>query len=86
MNVTLDPMLRERIEEKVRSGEFDSADALVEQAVAFFLDYEGAEMDEDEFREAKTAIEEALEQAERGDGVALADFDHTMRAKYGIQR
>ncbi len=45
MTITIRPDLKERIDEKVRDGEFESADAMVEQALAFFLDYEGEAMD-----------------------------------------
>jgi predicted transcriptional regulator len=86
MNITLRPDLQERIDEIVREGEVESADAIVERALAFYLDYEGDAMDEPEFRETKAAIDEALEQADRGEGTPLEEFDHHMRAKYGISR
>ena len=86
MNITLRPDLQERIDERVRSGEFQSADAIVEQALALFLDYDEPAMDDEEFRDTKTAIDEALEQAARGEGIALEDFDQAMRAKHGIPR
>ena len=47
---------------------------------------EEQEMDEAEFREIKAAIDEAREQAGRGEGISLSDFDQQMRIKYGIQR
>ena len=86
MNITLRPETQKRINEKIRVGDFESADAIVEQAVRFFLDYEEEDMDEAEFRETKAAIGEALEQADRGEGISLEEFDENMRAKYGIQR
>ena len=86
MNITLRPEIQKRINEKIRAGDFESADAIVEQAVKFFLDYEEEEMDQAEFRETKAAIGEALEQADRGEGISLEEFDKNMRAKYGIQR
>jgi Arc/MetJ-type ribon-helix-helix transcriptional regulator len=86
MTITIRPDLKEQIDEKVRNGEFESADAMVEQALAFFFDYEGEAMDEAEFRDTKAAIDEALERANRGEGIALEDLDHNMRAKYGISR
>jgi Arc/MetJ-type ribon-helix-helix transcriptional regulator len=86
MNITLSPDTAKRITEKVRNGDFESADAVVEQAVAFYLDYEDEPMDEEEFRQTRAAINEALEQAERGEGTSLEDFDKGMRARYGIQR
>jgi Arc/MetJ-type ribon-helix-helix transcriptional regulator len=86
MEITLKPETLRRISEKVHGGEFESADAIVEQAVAFFLDYEEDGMDEAEFRTTQAAVDEALEQAGRGEGVSLEDFEKNMRAKYGIQR
>jgi Arc/MetJ-type ribon-helix-helix transcriptional regulator len=85
MDITLKPETLRRISEKVHLGEFESADAIVEQAVTFFLDYED-DMDEEELRATKAAVDDALEQAERGEGVSLEDFEKNMRAKYGIQR
>jgi Arc/MetJ-type ribon-helix-helix transcriptional regulator len=87
VDITLKPETLRRISEKVRRGEFESADAIVEQAVTFFLDYEEEEeMDEAEFGATKSAVDEALEQAGRGEGLSLEDFERNMRAKYGIQR
>ena len=86
MNITLRPDIQRRINEKIRSGEFESVEAIVEQALTFFLDHEEGEMDEEEFRDTKAAIDEARDQAERGEGISLDDFDQRMRAKYGIQR
>jgi Arc/MetJ-type ribon-helix-helix transcriptional regulator len=86
MEITLKPETLRRISDKVHGGEFESADAIVEQAVTFFLDYEEEDMDEAEFRATKAAVDEALEQAERGEGLSLEDFEKNRRAKYGIQR
>jgi hypothetical protein len=47
---------------------------------------EEQEMDEEEFREIKAAIDEAREQGGRGEGISLSDFDQQMRAKYCIRR
>jgi Arc/MetJ-type ribon-helix-helix transcriptional regulator len=86
MNITLTAEMEKRIKEKVQRGEFESADAIVEQAVSFFLDYEEEEMDGQELQDTAMAIEEALRQAERGEGISLEDFDRKMRTKHGIQR
>ena len=86
MNITINPDLQERIQEKIRSGEFESADALVEQALTFFLEFEEGRMDGEEFRDAAAAIDQALGQAERGEGISLEEFDRRMRSKYGIAR
>lgn len=83
MNITLRPEIQKRINEKIQGGKFESADAFVEQALIFFLDYEEAEMDEAELRDTRAAIDEAREQAGRGEGISLIDFDQQMRSKYG---
>ena len=38
MNVTITPELQKRIAEKVELGDIGTADALVEQALTFYLD------------------------------------------------
>jgi len=86
MNIALKPDIQKRIDERLRSGEFDSTEAVVEQALTFFLDFEEEEMSEDEFLETKAAIDEALDQADRGEGMWLEDFERDMRTKYGISR
>ena len=43
-------------------------------------------MDAAEFSETKAAVGEALEQADRGEGISLEEFDKKVRSKYGIQR
>ena len=80
MNITLRPETEKRISEKIRRGEFVNADAIVEQAVTFFLNYEGEEMDGAEFREVKAAVAEGLQQAERCEAVEqLSKPDHQIR-------
>lgn len=84
MNITLNPELERRIAEKVERGDIESADALVEEALNFYLDYEEGEMDEEELRETKAAIDEALEQCRRGERRSAEDVFTDLRAKYGI--
>jgi Arc/MetJ-type ribon-helix-helix transcriptional regulator len=86
MEVTLKQDLEARVREKLRNGQFESAEDLVEQAIAFFLDYEEGEMDPAEFREAKIAVDEALAQAGSGEGLPIEEFDRAMRTKHGIPR
>ena len=86
MNVTLKPNLQARVEEKLRNGEFESAEALLEQALTFFLDYEEGEMGEEEVRETKAVIDGALEQGERGEGRSAEEVFAELRARYGISR
>jgi Arc/MetJ-type ribon-helix-helix transcriptional regulator len=85
MNITLKPDIQKRIEERLRRGEFESAEAVVEQALTLFLDFE-EEMSEAEFLDSRAAIDEALDQAKRGEGVTLEEFENDMRTKYGISR
>ena len=73
MNITLSPELQKRIAEKVQRGDVGNADALVEQALNFYLDYEEGQMDQDEFRDTETAISKAIEQGERGEGRPAMD-------------
>jgi len=84
MNVTLSPELQRRIAEKIERGDVGNADALVEQALKFYLDYEGSEMDEEDFRDAKAAVGEALEQGERGEGRPSEQVFADLRARHGI--
>jgi Arc/MetJ-type ribon-helix-helix transcriptional regulator len=86
MNITLSPELQKRIAEKVERGDIGTADAFVEQALNFYLDYEEGEVDELEFRDTKAAIDEALEQGERGEGRPAGEVFAALRAKYGISR
>jgi len=86
MEITLNPELQVRIEEKIRDGEFSSADALVEQAVIFFLESDGDETDAAEFSATRSAVEQGLDEAEKGEGITLEEFDQMMRARHGISR
>ena len=86
MNITISPELQRRIAEKVERGDVGSPDAFVEEAVSFYLDYQEGKMDEEELRETKSAIEESLEQAKRGEGRPAEQVFADLRAKYGISR
>ena len=86
MNIFLRPELQKRIAEKVERGDVGTADALVEQALNFYLDYEGSELDEEDFRDANAAIGEALKQAKRGEGRPAEEVFADLRARHGISR
>ncbi|HSR09338.1 MAG TPA: hypothetical protein VLM42_19555 [Bryobacteraceae bacterium] len=86
MEITLNPALQARIEEKLRNGEFSSADALVEQALTAFFEPEQEEMEATEFLATRSAVEQGLREAERGEGLSLEEFDQVMRARHGIPR
>jgi Arc/MetJ-type ribon-helix-helix transcriptional regulator len=86
MEITLNPALQARIEERLRNGEFSSADALVEQALTTFLEAAEDEMDAAEFLATKSAVKQGLHEGENGEGIALEDFDQMMRLRHGISR
>ena len=86
MDISLSPELQERIAEKVKRGDVRTADALVEEAVSFYLEYEEAEMDDQESRDTKAAIDDALEQGSRGEGRPAEQVFADLRAKHGLSR
>ena len=86
MEISLNAEIQARIEEKLRNGEFSSADALVEQALTLFLESEEDEMDAAEFSATRSAVEQGLGEAKRGEGIPLEQFDQMMRARHGISR
>jgi len=86
MNVVLTQELERRLAEKVERGEVQSADLLIEQAVAFYLDYEAGAMDEQELRETQAAIDEAREQSRQGQAIPAKQVFAEFRAKHGILR
>jgi len=86
MDIALHPELQARIEEKLRNGEFASADALVEEAITLLLESEGSEMNAAEFLATRSAVDQGLEEAEKGEAVPLEEFDQMMRARHGISR
>ena len=81
MDIALDPGIEERINEKIQSGEFQSAEELVRQALHCFLD-----MDDEDLAETRAAIEEALGQSRRGEAVSAESVFDELRAKYGVPR
>jgi len=86
MNITLRPDLEKRVIEKVKQGDAPNADSFVEQALKFYLDYDADEMDEEDVREAREAIDEARQQSLSGEAVSAEDFFAEFRAKHGIPR
>ena len=86
MNVSISPELERRIAEMIARGDVCSADALVEQALQLYLEYEEQDTDSEQFRETGAAIAEALEQGERGEGRPAEDVFADLRARHGISR
>jgi len=79
MNITLRPDLEKRIDSELKNGEYESADALVSDALEWYLSGDQNERDE-----IAAAVGEGLKQAECGEGMSLEEFDQSMRRKYGI--
>jgi Arc/MetJ-type ribon-helix-helix transcriptional regulator len=86
MNITITPELQKRVAEKVERGDVGTADALVEQALTFYLDYAESAMDEEELLETKAAIDEALEQGQSGQGRPAEEVFADLRVRHGISR
>lgn len=81
MNITLRPDLEKRVAEKVKQGDVPNAESLVEQALTFYLDYDAGEMDEEEVRETRAAIDEARNQSLQREAVSAEDVFAELRAK-----
>ena len=62
MNVILGPELEQRVRQKVERGDYESADALVQEAVQRFLQEE-----EQSREELQHAIQKGLDELERGE-------------------
>ena len=81
MVIALDPDIEARIKAKVHSGEFRSAEEVVQQALQCFLDIDGEDL-----ADTKGAIAEALEQSKRGEAMPADTVFDDLRAKYGLRR
>ena len=78
MNVELvSPEIEKFVAEKVKAGEFPSAEAVVEDALARMMRDESALTDED-----VKAINQAEEEMDRGEVVEFDTFAAEMRQKY----
>ena len=82
MNVTLTPELEERLLKKLQQGEYKDADALVCEALEWFLEAD----DDGELEETKAAIEEDRAQSQRGEAMPAEEVFAELRARYGIPR
>ncbi len=67
MNVTLSPEHEKLVKEKLQSGEFDSADALVGHALQFLVARE--EEDRRHRQAIREKIDRGIEQLDRGEGI-----------------
>jgi len=79
MTISLNPKLRQYIEEQVRSGRFASPEEVVEAGLArLMLDPAPDELDDEDL----AAIEESERQIERGEDRPWADVSAELRKKY----
>ena len=79
MNITLNPELERLVNEKVQTGEFDNAEAVVAQALRAMV-----ERDEDESHLRQTIrekIDRGVVQAQRGEFVDGEEFFEQLRRK-----
>jgi putative addiction module CopG family antidote len=77
MNVSLKPEVRKFIENQVKTGRFDSPDAVLEEAVNRMMTESDSELDD----ETVAAINRAEEQLDRGDGIDFDQFAVEMRKR-----
>jgi len=82
MNITLSAELEKRVRERVECGDYANADALIDQALNWFLHIE----DDEGSEEARAAIEEARDQSSRGEALPAAEVFSDLRARYGLSR
>jgi len=82
MKLSLAPETQRFIDEQVRSGRYPTAEALVEAAVADFRDNYDAPVDD----ATTAAINEAEDQADRGEGTDLETFRAKMNERIAGRR
>jgi putative addiction module CopG family antidote len=70
MNLSLHPEIEKFIGDQVKDGRFSSPEAVVEEAIKLWREVPPAELDD----ETAAAINEAEAQADRGEGMELAQF------------
>jgi len=99
MNVTLRSNLQERIQEKVRRGDYPSAEELVEDAVErlladeeeaerldTLLSEDGVALEVESADDVRAGIRRGLDDVEAGRTISLDEFDRQMRSKHDIPR
>jgi Arc/MetJ-type ribon-helix-helix transcriptional regulator len=78
MHLSLRPDIQRFIDEQVKAGRYPTPEALVEAAVTDLKETEDAELDDATI----AAINEAEEQADRGEGVDLDTFRAQMNKRF----
>ena len=82
MNISLKPDLQKFVDEQVNAGHFPSPEAVVEAALAEMRNYRAEPLDADTI----AAINEADQQADRGEGIELDAFRAQMSERFGGHR
>ena len=78
MNVTLSPQTQRLLEERLREGEYASADDLIRVALESLEGDPVEELDP----ETQAAIERAEDQGDRGEGIPAAEAFERLRHKH----
>ena len=83
MNVTLQkPELQRYLDEQVKSGNFPSPEAVVEDALMRVMQDDGFELSDEDV----AAIKLSEQQLDRGEGISSKDVAARMRQMYGTSR
>ena len=80
MKLTLKPEHEQRIQQLVEGGDYSSPEAVVQEALDWYLGLE-----EEALPEAQAAIAEALDQSRRGETISREEFEDRMRLKHGLR-
>lgn len=78
--ITLSAEQERLIRARIENGEYPTAEAFVRDAVDRLI------QEEEDLADARRAIEEAIEQSERGEGRPAREVFDEIRAKHGIPR
>jgi Arc/MetJ-type ribon-helix-helix transcriptional regulator len=82
MNVVLSPLAEKIIRDQLESGQFDSPDQVVEEALQQMQGYQDVEELDDE---TMAAINEGQAEIDRGEGMALGIFKAELRKRTGLK-
>lgn len=81
MNVVLTPSAEQVVNEKLQSGEYQTADQVIEDALQLLKRF-----DDRDYREAVDGIRRGLQEAEQGLARPAEEFFNQMRSKHGVRR
>jgi len=81
MELALQPDIERFIDDQVKAGRFPTPEAVIEAAIAELRDAENGALDD----ESVAAINEAEEQADRGEGMELDTFRAKITTRFSEQ-